>query len=250
MDTFIKDSKCLLEEKYAGIKTNAYYADLERLRSGEPVAYIIGYVDFLHTKIDLSFRPLIPRDETEFWLEHVINDLQQVKNEPLRFLDMFSGSGCIGIALLAHFPNGSVTFTDIAQTSLDQIKRNISINNFEERNYEILCSDVFSNLSGSYDYIFANPPYIARSKRHLTQDSVLDHEPHEALFAGDEGLHYVKELIDTGDNFLNPNGEIYIEFDPWQKSQLELYLSGSSIWNRRFFNDQYHHPRMLTLKKH
>lgn len=265
MDTLLKDIKCLLEEKYRNVKTEEYFIDIERLKGGEPLAYVIGHVDFLHCRIDLSCKTLIPRDETEFWVEKIIKELKSLNPPPpvggsdgvgdqhVRILDLFSGSGCIGISLLTHIDDADVTFTDITESCCDQINRNLQINKLLSLPYTVICSDVFDQLhklNSTFDYIFANPPYIAREKRYATQKSVLEYEPHDALFSSEDGLFYIKKLINEAHQYLNQEGSIFIEFDSWQKYQIEEYLTHTNNWKSySFIDDQYDHPRMLRLKK-
>src|SRR3989344_3519296 len=127
----------------------------------EPEAYILGSVDFLKCKIDLSKRPLIPRVETEFWVEKAIKVIQAREAiEAIRCLDIFAGSGCIGISVLKAIPLATMDFVDIDERATEQIAINSKLNNIDTSRFQIIKSDVFENVSGSYDYIFANPPYV------------------------------------------------------------------------------------------
>ncbi|MCK5591939.1 MAG: hypothetical protein KAI72_08290, partial [Candidatus Pacebacteria bacterium] len=89
-EQFKKEEIWLLEEKYNGVKTNAFLLDVARLKKGEPVDYVIGFTSFLGCHIDLSNFPLIPRTETEFWLEKIIKKIVESKKENLQCLDLFS----------------------------------------------------------------------------------------------------------------------------------------------------------------
>ena len=105
-----------------------YYAQgIKRLESGEPLDYVIGWREFLGCKIDLSGKPLIPREETEFWVERVVKDLK-AKSEKLKALDLFSGSGCIGLAVLKHCPNIKMIFGEKDPKLCKQIKKNLKLN--------------------------------------------------------------------------------------------------------------------------
>jgi len=118
-----------LNEKYAGKITGKASKDIERVRAGEPVDYIIGYKNFLGCKINLQYKPLIPRDETEFWVKQAI---ENIKGKELisdfKILDMFAGSGCCGIAVLKHIEGSHCDFIDLDDNCIKQIKFNLRLN--------------------------------------------------------------------------------------------------------------------------
>ena len=211
----------------------------------EPEAYVIGYVDFLGCKIDLSKRPLIPRTETEFWVEQALKDI--ATNDPIKCLDIFSGSGCIGISILKHIPSSIMDLVDVEDKAVEQIAINCKLNNIEASRFQIIKSDVFENVSGSYDYIFANPPYVAEEKIGDVQDSVLNYEPHIALFGGSDGLLYIKPFLEKAKNYLNKGGKIYMEFDPHEKEEIERISKSAGYKEIKFHQDQFQRWRHLSL---
>jgi len=221
-----KEAEWLLKEKYDGAESDAYRADLKRLEEGEPVDYVIGFSKFLGCTIDLSKRTLIPRTETEYWVEKAILEIKETFGEkPIRCLDVFSGSGCIGIAVLSKLPNTTMDFADIEENALTQIQINTEINNIDSSRYAIYKSDVFEGLppDKKYDVIFANPPYIKDPKR--VDKSVLDYEPHTALFSPEDGYLHIKKTIEGAKKLLTPGGCLYLEFDDIQKEALEEFLT-------------------------
>ena len=104
-----KERAWLLRDKYQGMVAPAFLADVKKLEQGEPLDYVIGWREFLGCRIGLSERPLIPRVETEFWTELVIKKIGQ---QPAKVLDIFAGSGCVGLAVLKHCPRAEVIFVD------------------------------------------------------------------------------------------------------------------------------------------
>jgi release factor glutamine methyltransferase len=241
-----KEEQWLLEEKYAGQPNPAFVRDRMRLAYGEPLAYVIGFVDFLGCRIDLSGRPLIPRPETEYWTEKALQNvdcrMQNEKSKSLRVLDLFAGSGCIGIALLKHLPCAAVDFADIDNGCLRQIRRNLEINHISMERFEVFQSDVFAGISPGrrYNVIFANPPYIDRVNA-LTRvaTSVKDFEPDCALFAEEEGLAYIRQLLAEARNFLHPGGSLYLEYDDIQKKSIETILEEYGYRDFSFHRDQF-----------
>ena len=243
---FTKEVRWLLEEKYDGKPSKAAEKDLARLRAGEPLDYIIGYVEFVRCKIDLSLKPLISRPETEYWVQKAIEDMQGTK--AVSCLDIFSGSGCVGIAVLKHISQAHVDFIEYDEKLLQQIRLNLKENNILKKRYKIIHSDIFSRVSGSYDYIFANPPYIPESNKKYVQASVLEYEPKQALFAGKDGLKYIKKFLKQAKDHLTEKGIVYMEFDFPQKKDIEQLLKqyGYSAW--QFHRDQYKKWRFVIVK--
>ncbi|MEX2008271.1 MAG: RsmD family RNA methyltransferase, partial [Candidatus Spechtbacterales bacterium] len=125
-----RERSWLLAEKYHGEETPDFFADVERLKEGEPLAYVIGTVPFLGCTIDLSYRPFIPRPETEWWLEKALTVIKErtPNATSLRLLDVFSGSGAIGVAAARHLPGAHVDFSEQDPRLVKQIKKNIALN--------------------------------------------------------------------------------------------------------------------------
>lgn len=244
---FERQINWLLKEKYKGKFTNKAKTDIERLKRGEPLDYLIGFTDFLGTKIDLRKKPLIPRPETEYWVERAIEEMKNKKGK-LECLDLFSGSGAIGIAVLENIPNARVDFGEIDKDFLWQIRFNIRLNKLNKRKSRIIQTDIFENIKKKYDYIFANPPYIAKERKEKAQKSVLKYEPQNALFAGKDGLLYIKKFLKQAKNYLKPNGKIYLEFDSFQKPEINKFLKKQDYKNFKFFKDQYNCWRYIGIR--
>ena len=243
-----REIKWLLKEKYQGRLTPEAKKDIGRLKKGEPLAYLIGDVSFLGCTIDLKTRPLIPRPETEYWTEIAIRDIKKYR-PAAECLDIFSGSGCIGVAVLKNVPQSKVDFAEVNQKFLEQIKVNLKINKINPKRYNLIESDIFQNIPQRkrYDYILANPPYLAESKKNLTQKSVLQYEPNKALFAGRDGLNMIKRFLRKARSYLKEEGKIYLEFDSWQKEKIKKVLIAFGYRRYDFFKDQYGRWRFLVL---
>ena len=252
-----KEIGWLLKEKYKGKLTAAAKRDLVRLKAGEPVDYLIGFVEFAGCKIDLSLKPLIPRPETEYWVEKALEEIKyKIQNTryKIQVLDMFAGSGCIGIAVLKNIDKAHVDFVEKKKRFLRQIRINAKLNHINPRGYRILEGNIFQlkgvsveRSMGLYDYIFANPPYVAEPRKKSVQASVLKYEPREALFAGKDGLLYIKRFLKEARKHLNPGGKIYMEFDSPQKQEIGMLLKkfGYSSW--QFYKDQYNKWRFVLI---
>ncbi|MFA5166105.1 MAG: HemK/PrmC family methyltransferase [Candidatus Paceibacterota bacterium] len=235
-----KDCAILLREKYKGKQTSAFWRDVGLLMKGELLDYVIGWRPFLGTKIDLEFRPLIPRDETEFWVEKVLADL--AKDKEFFILDVFCGSGCIGIAALKSLKKAKVIFADIDPFCLMQTAKNIKLNKIGLSRAAIKQSDILQDLEGGFDYIFANPPYIPEIFVKDVQDSVLRHESGSFLFGGKDGLQYIRKLLVQAKKHLKPGGRLFCEFDSRTVKDLRALLKKEG-YKAEICKDQFKKPR-------
>ncbi len=250
-----KEISWLLKEKYNNKLTKKAKKDIKRLKQNEPLAYLIGFIDFLNCKIDLKKRPLIPRPETEYWTEKIISDIKKNKKRDIRCLDIFAGSGCIGIAILKNVKRAKIDFVEINKKFIEQIRTNLNINNISKERYRIIQSDIFKsvdvghlhNEDFGYDYILANPPYIPEKAKKLIQESVIKYEPLKALFAGKDELFYIKQFLKKAKNYLKKNGKIYMEFGCGQKKDIEILLKNFKYKKYSFHKDQYNKWRWIEV---
>ncbi len=215
-----------------------------------PKAYQKGFVDFLNCKIDLSQRVLIPRVETKYWVEKVIKEIKK-ENKVVDVLDIFSGSGCIGIAILKNIKEKCkrVDFSDIDSRAIKQIKINLDLNKILEEKYKIYQSSFFQKINKKYDLILANPPYVAQNRIQEVGESVLRHEPSLALFSGEDGMDHIKKFLEEAKIFLKKDGHIYLEFDPRQKGRITKILENQKYSYFRFYKDQFKKYRFIKIKK-
>jgi release factor glutamine methyltransferase len=201
---------------------------------------------FLNCKIDISKKVFAPRPETEFWTKLALKEIKKLKEKKIDVLDIFAGSGAIGIAVLKNVKNTSCDFVDVDRSALSQIRINLKINNIKKRRYRIVKSNLFEeiNKNSLYDFILANPPYVALNRLSEVQPNVLKKDPRLALFAGKDGLDYIKRLLNEVKNHLKPKGRIYLEFDPQQKPEIKK-ISGKEGLNLKFRKDQFGKWRFL-----
>lgn len=243
--TLNQEEGWLLKEKYNGVESEAFQADLVRLRAGEPLAYLIGHVPFLGCQIYLDSRPLIPRLETEYWVEKAIASIQLNKKES-RVLDLCAGSGCVGVAVAKAVPETFVTFAEVDPMHLPTIKKNISENLLGER-FQIVQSDLFEKVEGQFDFILSNPPYIDPALDR-TEVSVKTHEPHLALYGGQSGMEIIEKIIKTATLYLAPQGQIWIEHEPEQVEAIKKCAEAAGF-HVTAHTDQYDLLRYSILTK-
>ncbi len=251
----------LLSEKYHGEKTAGFFTDCARLEAGEPLAYIIGSIPFLNTTIHLDSHPLIPRHETEYWVEQAITTIKKtlpkqdlglargLASGGVYILDLCAGSGAIGVAVAKAVPEATVTFAELDPAHLPTIKNNLTENTFiyESIKYPVIESDLFSNITGVFDYILTNPPYID-AEAHTVEESVTAHEPHLALFGGEAGLAIITRIICEASSYLTPHGQLWIEHEPFQAEAINI-LATTNGFTVTHHKDQYGTVRYSVLTR-
>jgi HemK-like putative methylase len=243
-----QEERWLLAEKYGGVKTEGFYADCKALALGTPLGYLIGQVPFLDCTIWLDAQPLVPRMETEFWVEQAIKTVKKssklqstlagLPSGPIRILDLCAGSGCIGVAVAEALPRTNVDFAEIDIRLLPTIEKNVATNcpNSATNLYH---SNLFQGipLENRYDFILSNPPYIDPTIDRATE-SVKSHEPHLALYGGVDGLEIIEQIISTAKDHLTPTGQLWIEHEPEQVNHINK-LAADSGFNYTSHADQY-----------
>lgn len=235
-----------LAEKYNFSDAEGVAADIKRLSDGEPLDYVIGWTPFLGANIDLSLRPFIPRPETEFWTKKAVETLRTVKQKrPLRILDIFAGSGCVGIAILRAFPKSRVTFAEKNRPFIEEIRINLRRNGVQPGRARAVQSDVFKKIRGRFDAILANPPYVGALSR--LDEKVRRFEPKEAYWGGKDGLQVIDVFLKETRDHLLPGGTIWMEHGAWQKEPIRKLLKKLGYSRFSFHNDQYGRPRYVII---
>lgn len=236
-----------MREKYG--LNNAVFAagDIERILSGEPLDYVIGWAPFLRATIDLSLRPFIPRPETEYWTAKAVEYIKKARGKKsLSCLDMFAGSGAIGIAVLAAIPKARVVFGEKNRRFLEEIRLNLRKNKISGARARVVRSDIFSNVRGKFDVILANPPYVGDV--HHLDSKVARYEPKEAYWGGRNGLVFIKRFLESAGSFLKLGGTIWMEHGSWQKNEVAKLLKKLGYRDFSFHNDQYGRARYVVIR--
>ena len=221
---------------------------VQRRLNGEPVQRILGSWEFFGRSFKLSEETLVPRPETELLVEGVIRRLELLSSirEP-RILDIGTGSGVIAISVACELKSATVVATDVAVPALETARDNAIAQGVADR-VEFVQSDIYCQVSGSFDAIVSNPPYIRRSEISKLHPEVRDHDPHIALDGGPDGLDFYREILEGCKSRLNPGGFIALEFGRGQAPEILELLKHADDYSIEIEKDLSGTDRTLFAK--
>ena len=188
---------------------SAFATLIRRRERREPMAYIRGRQEFWGLDIEVTPDVLIPRPETELLIE-----LAQELLDPSRralLADIGTGSGCIAVALAKTFPLAHIIATDVSAAALAVARRNAERHAIGDR-VRFVQTSLFDGVNEQFDFIAANPPYVARNVADTLPSEVRDFEPHGALFGGDDGLAVIRQLLQAVSSRLKIDAPFVFEF--------------------------------------
>ena len=222
---------------------NLFLSALERLKTHEPIQYILGKTTFMDLEFKVNSSVLIPRPETEELVRLMLKEDLDGKE----ILDIGTGSGCIAISLAKNFLNAKVTALDISEDAIEVAKENAKLNNVE---IEFTKADIFEYQSDKkYDVIISNPPYVLESEKSLMKKNVLDFEPELALFVDDDNaLKYYEFILKFASKCLFKNGFLFFEINENYCKELVNICKLNSFINIRIESDNNNKNRFLLIK--
>ena len=195
---------------------------VRRRLAGEPLQYILGEWEFMGLPFLVGPEALIPRQDTETLCEAA---LRWLKTRPGAFvLDLCCGSGCIGVSL-AKLSGAKVAFADVSPDALALARRNARKNGVDGVFYE---SDLFARVSGAFDLIVCNPPYLTAAEM-ASRQKELTFEPALALFGGEDGLDFYRRLAAEWEKHVAPGGLLLLEIGASQGEAVGELFPGAKI---------------------
>lgn len=236
-------------QKHQGKETEAFLEDVVKMAQGEAFEYLMGEVLFCGVKVDLSLRPMIPRPETEFWVKQAIEDIQGGASfYTLRVLDLFSGSGNVGLSILKNIPESTVDMIEFDPKLNEQIEISILKNNIKKTRTRVVTGDTFEGVIGKYDYIFAVPPYVPPQMKEEVMSELKAEDP-LSFFDKEDGYYYHKQVLSHAGEFLKDGGALFLEFDITQREHIELLAQEAGWAKYSFLKDPYGHECVIVLVK-
>lgn len=209
----------------------------------KPAQYIIGNAEFHGHSFKVDERVLIPRPETEELVNLILSENPNTNN--IKVLDVGTGSGAIALSLATERSNWQVTASDISQDALDLAQENAEAIDVA---IDFVQSDCFQAITGKYDIIVSNPPYISETDREEVGLNVLASEPHLALFAEEDGYAVYRKIAENAQKHLTEKGKIYLEIGYKQGEHVkELFQSAFPKMRIRVLQDQFGKDRMVVV---
>lgn len=221
------------DEQIDSHQYETYLALIYRRAQGEPLQYLTGHQEFYGLDFKVTADVLIPRPETEFLVERVIQLARESTGAPL-IADIGTGSGCIAVSVAASVPDARIIATDISATALDVAKENAQSHRVEGR-IEFLEGDLLGSIAeqcfeGKIDIIASNPPYVPVEIRENLQREVRDWEPDVALYGGQGGMNFYRRLLAESPVYLKPGGFLVCEIGYSQVNDIREMVD-AAVWD-------------------
>lgn len=196
---------------------DCYVNYIERRSHHIPLQHILGYQEFMGLHFAVTQDVLIPRQDTETLVEEVMRNL----HDGMHILDMCTGSGCILLSLLKYSNDCVGVGVDLSEKALTVAKENARALGL---NAEFIQSDLFENVSGKYEIIVSNPPYIPSRVIPTLMEEVREHDPWMALDGKEDGLYFYREIIRQAGEYLYPGGMLFFEIGCEQAADVSRYM--------------------------
>ncbi|MCF6130781.1 peptide chain release factor N(5)-glutamine methyltransferase [Flavobacterium wongokense] len=226
-----------------GIHLKQWKSIVSDLKLEKPIQYILGETEFYGLTFLVNENTLIPRPETEELVELIIS---KATSNPLKILDIGTGSGCIAISLAKNLSNAEVSAIDVSEQALATAQKNAELNKVQ---VNFLLKNILEteDLAQQFDIIVSNPPYVRNLEKAEIKPNVLEYEPHLALFVEDaDALLFYRKIADLAKKNLNPNGKLYFEINQYLGKETVQLLESLGFLDIELKKDVYGNDRMIS----
>ena len=222
----------------------------QRRLAREPVARIVGWKEFWSLRLRIDASTLVPRPETETVVEAALAwiDARCGRRDPLRLVDLGTGSGAILLALLSELPNALGIGTDVSTAALLMARDNAG--RLAPGRAHFVCCDMTAALRGRFDLIVSNPPYVASGDIAALAPEVVYFDPHRALDGGPDGLDFYRSIAAAAPALLAPGGAVIVELGIGQAQPAGELFAGAGLAPLPPRPDMSGVPRALVAKGH
>jgi len=227
-----------IEKFISDKKVKEFHAWIARRAQGEPVAYIVGVKEFWSLDFYVDNNVLIPRPDTEVVVEEVLRISEEFMAGDIKLLDIGTGTGAISVAITCERDNVYVVAVDNSLEALKIARENAGRHGVATRIF-FICENLLEPISGKFDIVVSNPPYISEREFEKLPVEVRDFEPHGALIAGPGGTEFHRGLIAGAKNILKVGGWLVMEMGTGQAATIENMLREAGVYDRVHFRRDY-----------
>ena len=209
---------CHGDREVSEAEEEQYRKALEQRAVHVPLQHLLGYQNFMGLRFQVNEYVLIPRQDTEILVEEAMRYL----HDGMRILDLCTGSGCILLSLLHYSNDCEGVGVDISQEALQVAAQNAELLGIRA---DFLKSDLYEKVTGKFDLLVSNPPYIERAVIPTLMEEVREYDPYIALDGGEDGLDFYRRIIGGAQDYLNRGGQILMEIGSGQAKAVSELLS-------------------------
>lgn len=208
---------CHGDREVSEAEEEQYRKALEQRAVHVPLQHLLGYQDFMGLRFQVNEHVLIPRQDTEILVEEAMRYL----HDGIRILDLCTGSGCILLSLLHYSNDCEGTGVDISKEALQVAALNAELLGIKA---DFLKSDLYEKVTGKFDLLVSNPPYIERKVIPTLMEEVREYDPYIALDGGEDGLDFYRRIIGGAQDYLKRGGQILMEIGSGQAQAVSELL--------------------------
>mgnify|MGYP000461769481 FL=1 len=208
---------CHGDREVSEAEEEQYRKALEQRAVHVPLQHLLGYQDFMGLRFQVNEYVLIPRQDTEILVEEAMRYL----HDGMRILDLCTGSGCILLSLLHYSNDCEGVGVDISQEALQVAAQNAELLGIKA---DFLKSDLYEKVTGKFDLLVSNPPYIERKVIPTLMEEVREYDPYIALDGGEDGLDFYRRIIGGAQDYLKRGGQILMEIGSGQAKAVSELL--------------------------
>lgn len=208
---------CHGDREVSEAEEEQYRKALEQRAVHVPLQHLLGYQDFMGLRFQVNEHVLIPRQDTEILVEEAMRYL----HDGMRILDLCTGSGCILLSLLHYSNDCEGTGVDISKEALQVAALNAELLGIKA---DFFKSDLYEKVTGKFDLLVSNPPYIERKVIPTLMEEVREYDPYIALDGGEDGLDFYRRIIGGAQDYLKRGGQILMEIGSGQAKAVSELL--------------------------
>lgn len=228
------------------VEETPLFETLAKLKTQEPIQYILGETEFMGLSFKVNPSVLIPRPETEELVRWILEEVKANSKENSNILDVGTGSGCIPISLAKNLPAAQLTALDISESALQVAQDNAKQNEVNLSFVQANVLDADLQLEHTFDIIVSNPPYVRVVEQEEMKQNVTGFEPQEALYVPDDNpLLFYKRINQLAKTYLAEGGMLFYEINQYLASEMKVLMEQDGFSEIEVRKDIFGNFRML-----